>query len=284
MARRNRSNALELNFDGLADSVTNLVGALILLVVMIIGVSKDAITQAETPPSVQSGKEGSDKPTLPLKQRIALLEAEVSHMDASIGQLHGRLEPLKQEVEELLEKVDSVQPPPKKEEDKPRDRVTKEIPFRPPFEHRDNRRQVSFVVEDGRVSFLDMEEADRQIKSKMGRKSHMLPIKADLESCQFRLDGEASQEKAAIKVLRRAGEEGETLADAEKEGSLFHQKLGQLNPNEASISFTVYPDSFDEFRRLRQIIWERKFDYNWLPMHAGEVILLSWGGGEHGVQ
>ncbi len=38
-----RRSQLELNFDGLTDSVTNLVGALILLIVLLIGITRQAV-------------------------------------------------------------------------------------------------------------------------------------------------------------------------------------------------------------------------------------------------
>ena len=281
MARRNRSNQLELNFDGLADSVTNLVGALILLVVMVIGITKDVAGDAGPPqPEPHAGEDGAEKPMLPLKQRIALLEAQVGQVDASINQLNGRLQPLKQEIEELLESLDAVQPPPKKNEEKPRDKVTKEVPFRPPFERFDiDRRSVSFIVEDGRVSFLDFEEINKQLQKALAGKSGMVSINFDLPESDFRIEGKASGQKAALKVVRRAGAAGEGLAEAEKENSRFRQTIARLSPKEVIVNFNVYPDSFDEFRSLRQIVWDGQFDLGWHPKKSGDVIELSYGSG-----
>lgn len=295
MARRNRSGGLELNFDGLADSVTNLVGALILLVVMIIGVSKDAVMHADPPPAAPPGKEAGDRPLLPLKQRIALLESEISHVDASIEQLKGRLAPLKQDVEQLLEQVDSLQPP-KKEEQKPPDSATQEVRYRPPFERQDTRTPIGFVVEEDRVSFLDYREVSaiyQKFRTKIIETLKTSPtvqtVSMDPETLgsDFLLEGKArifrkgGDVSALIElpVSRRPGVMGEPLDEALQPDSQYRRALAALDPKQFILQFLVYPDSYGPYRKLRQLAWESKFDLSWEPQSTGQQIKLGAGSG-----
>lgn len=277
MARSRRTNQLEMNFDGLADSVTNLVGALILLVVLVIGLTKDAPLRAAPPSPEPSTGEGGEKPILPLQQRIAVLQTQVRQVDASIDDLNGRLQPLRQEIEELLEKLDRAQPP-EKEAQEPPPREAKEIAFRPPFEQlKLGRKTVSFVVEEGRISFLDFEEVDRQLANALQGKSTVVSINVDLADSDFRLEGKASQDMLDLRLVRRPGSPGETWEAAARPDSQFRKKLAQLDPQNVDVDFAVYPDSFEQFRQLRQLVWDNKFDLGWSPQSAGEPIKLARG-------
>lgn len=71
-----RKQGLELNFDGLTDSVTNLVGALILIVVLLIGITQRAVY---TPPAASvvtdSGVDEADRPLDTIAELLRDLDA-----------------------------------------------------------------------------------------------------------------------------------------------------------------------------------------------------------------
>lgn len=103
MAARKRNSELQLNFDGLTDSVTNLVGDLILLVVLLIGVTKEAVRAPAESLSIETGEnKKAPKSIVPLLDRINLLQSELQQVHREVAQLEGRLPDLRAEVEQLL--------------------------------------------------------------------------------------------------------------------------------------------------------------------------------------
>jgi hypothetical protein len=48
------------------------------------------------------------------------------------------------------------------------------------------------------------------------------------------------------------------------------------------VQFAVYPDSYDVFRKARELVWQRKgLRLNWQPMNHGDKI--QFGSAEGGV-
>ena len=102
MPRRQRNQQIMISFDGLTDAVTNLVGALILLVVLILGV-----THVARPG--RSNRESSLQtvPATDLLQRIHVLEMEAELIDRQIVRIERELPELTQRVQTLLERSKS---------------------------------------------------------------------------------------------------------------------------------------------------------------------------------
>lgn len=93
-----RRSQLDMNFDGLTDSVTNLVGALILLIVLLIGVTQQAVMAPPPDATPQStGVEQSDDADTTLAQ--LLRQATRLRAQAQQSRLHCRQ--IDQEVDEL---------------------------------------------------------------------------------------------------------------------------------------------------------------------------------------
>lgn len=106
MSRRSRSGQLELNFDGLTDSVTNLAGSLILLVLLVL-----AITAPPTPGAMVSQKpERRDRSIETLQRELLQIEASLRSTSAKIQQLDTEVSELERQVEEL-EKASTVAQP-----------------------------------------------------------------------------------------------------------------------------------------------------------------------------
>jgi hypothetical protein len=52
---------------------------------------------------------------------------------------------------------------------------------------------------------------------------------------------------------------GETLAEAIAENGRFRTLIESLSPQEAVLTFAVYPESFETFRQLRDLLHEKGF-------------------------
>lgn len=52
---------------------------------------------------------------------------------------------------------------------------------------------------------------------------------------------------------------GEPLAEALQPGSRFHSLLAENQPEATTITVWTYPDSFDEFRELKRVLFQRKY-------------------------
>jgi len=94
---------IELNFDGLTDSLTNLVGTLILFVFLMF-----VVTRENSLPGAASGfhdRAGGTHSIQQLLQRAAQLQAELQVIDQQIEQQAAALPPIRHRIEELLNKT-----------------------------------------------------------------------------------------------------------------------------------------------------------------------------------
>jgi hypothetical protein len=284
MARRRGSGGIELNFDGLADSVTNLVGALILLVLLIIGVTREAVSQTtETPPRSQGGNENADGevPLTPLANRAESLRSQLRSAERDIAEIDGNLEQLTQEVDELLQRVESVQPPasePEPAPDAPDDPTR--VYYRPP-KLQDTKKDPDLVIicENGRVSIADLVSINAAVeRTEITGSTVIVPEDGD-----FDLDLDVIDLGIQLffiqKLVRKQGHLGEPLDAAIRPGSEFQTALARNDANTDYLQFAVYPDSHETFRAIREIVWEKKFDLNWAPISTGEQIGLGGGPG-----
>ena len=82
-----------------------------------------------------------------------------------------------------------------------------------------------------------------------------------------------------VKLVRKSGQLGETLAQLDSPDSQVMARLKSLDPTASYLQYSVYPDSFEEFRSLRDRTWKMKFDVNWSPMAVSESISIGSGGG-----
>jgi len=78
--------------------------------------------------------------------------------------------------------------------------------------------------------------------------------------------------------------EGESLAELERSYSEFNQHLSELNPETDYLAFVVRPDSFETFRRVREIARRAGFDVGWEPSSSDTPIIFGSAGRSVGVQ
>jgi hypothetical protein len=71
---------------------------------------------------------------------------------------------------------------------------------------------------------------------------------------------------------------GETADSALADGSEFRQIVEKLDPQQTAVTFWVYPDSFDLFRRLRDYLYDRDVIIAGRPLPDGVPIGASQRG------
>ncbi len=104
--RKRRQAGIDLNFDGLIDVVTNLVGSLILLVVLVIAVTKPKQSGIdELPPRENTA--GAEKAMDPLLEEIRSLREQLQTEAAGIRQMEERIPELENEIQELQDESKS---------------------------------------------------------------------------------------------------------------------------------------------------------------------------------
>lgn len=103
MAQRRRGSQFRMNFDGLTDAVTNLVGALVLLVVLLIGITERA---SYRPPTVAAGAaaEGDQTDETQLEdlfRRTEILREQVAQANRRIDRYEAELATIRERVADI---------------------------------------------------------------------------------------------------------------------------------------------------------------------------------------
>lgn len=97
-----------MNFDGLTDSVTNLVGNLILIVVLMLGLTKE-VTRTEPPQAVSVSAPASLPPPIRTgTRRVEHLLLQAETLKAAIAQVDRDLGELEKQVPELQGRAEAV--------------------------------------------------------------------------------------------------------------------------------------------------------------------------------
>ena len=115
MARNRREDQLEMNFDWLNDSLTNLVGNLILIVILLYAITTE-VTKREPPQFVsappveqpQTPKRAGTKKVDDLLLELERLQADISQIDREMSELKRQVPELQTRAENVLQKVGSA--------------------------------------------------------------------------------------------------------------------------------------------------------------------------------
>jgi len=99
MTRRGKSSEFEINFDGLTDSVTNLAGALILLVVLLLGVTTNAVQTTPSPPPVAPGVGTGSLDGL--LEQVVVMRAELRSAGAQLDEVERDVRGLREKIGQL---------------------------------------------------------------------------------------------------------------------------------------------------------------------------------------
>ncbi len=167
-------------------------------------------------------------------------------------------------------------------------------------------REVHFQMQGGRVVYVPLEELVEEFKTEAKQKTWKLrqapsitetvgpirdfrlkyTLKRETHNIETRA-GTAYQERIELDhfVLVPVRDNlGETLDVALQPQSQFRSLLGSFNPNDATVTVWVYPDSFDQYRQLKEELFKLGFLTASRPMPEGQPISGSPNGTRSAVQ
>lgn len=235
-----------------------------------------------------------------LSAKLALLENEKRDAErmaqaelAKAGELRIGREEISKRSAKLLAEIHDLEKQPA---------AKKTLHYRTPVSRPVQSEELYFECKNGKITFIDMpallddlkhgiEEQGRQLRSTWQVEAFTQPVKA------FRLRYVVEREKGMLDSL--GGEtgptgnggfrygvtgwmlepvafmRGETLADALKPTSEFRQIVDVLDSQYSAVTFWVYPDSFEVFRRLRDYLYEKDIVVAGRPLPDGMPIASS---------
>lgn len=151
-----------------------------------------------------------------------------------------------------------------------------------------NGKEAHFQLKGGRVALVPIEKLLDRLPGEMRRQQSKLMEQYEVTSTAgpvagFRMrytlerDGNYIRlyECQFLPVNQDIGEPGEM---ALAETSEFRREIAALDPKSTTITLWTYPDSFNEFRRLKQDLYLRGFQVAGRPLPNGQPI----GGSPHG--
>ena len=192
------------------------------------------------------------------------------------------LEGLRRRGREITEEVKKLQALPT---------PAKQLRYHAPVSRAVSGDEVFFECLNGRVAFIDMPAFMHEIRDNMTDIPDLLKRQGQVrratnEVGAFRLQYVFERELSPLTSdfhygmtgwvvepvqLRR----GETLAEALGPRSDFHRIADAIDPNQAVVTFWVYPDSFAIFRALRDYLYERNVEVAGRPLPMNAPIAAS---------
>jgi hypothetical protein len=182
--------------------------------------------------------------------------------------------------------------------------ATRTLHYRTPISRPVHSEELFFECNRGRVTFIDvagliaeirdgLEERGRQLRTRWEVSDTTAPVGAfrlrfTIERQRSLGDGVASTAPSESGSFRygltgwqvepAAFPRGEPAETALAEGSQFRQIVDTLDPQMTTVTFWVYPDSFDLFRRLRDYLYDRDVVVAGRPLPPGVPIASSRSG------
>ena len=89
---------------------------------------------------------------------------------------------------------------------------------------------------------------------------------------------------ARVELLPTSKQLGEPIEEALADGSRFREKLQMVSPRQYTITVWTYPDSFDEFRRLKKVLFHMGYPVAGRPLPHGMPIGASPHGSKSSAQ
>jgi len=166
--------------------------------------------------------------------------------------------------------------------------------------------ELHFRLAGGKVAYVPMQELVGLVKSEIELKGRSLKSEQEtsgtvgpiegfrmqylLSALEItrRVDQYVVRQKVAqveeVQLLPTRNDIGETLAAALADGGRFQQRITQADPHNTTISIWVYPDSYAEFRDLKDILAKRGFLSAAWPLPFGQPISGSPNGAHSAAQ
>jgi hypothetical protein len=104
-----------------------------------------------------------------------------------------------------------------------------------------------------------------------------LLVERDVGDRTYRVQAEPQPEGIAWVYTVRADAHGESMTEIGDESSKFRRTLENLDPG-SFVYFVVHDDSFDMFKKVRELASEKGVAIGWHPVEGAEPLKLSSGG------
>jgi hypothetical protein len=147
---------------------------------------------------------------------------------------------------------------------------------------------VDVLKKEAKIKVYKLEEAS-EITETIGpiggfhMKYTMHRTKVAMNTSQGTVIREAADLKQFI-LVPDAAVLGEPLDEALAEGSAFRERLKRMDPNRTTITVWTYPDSFHDFRRLKDELFKLGYLTAGRPMPHGQPIAGSPSGSRSAAQ
>ncbi len=161
-------------------------------------------------------------------------------------------------------------------------------------------RELHFQLIHGRIAYVPLNELVEKAMADLKRKAHKLSERPELTDSVppeqgFRLTYTIRLRPPTMDEIRESNSQrpkiedrvvltpvadnlGETFDEALRPGSQFHQALADRRAKDATITLWTYPDSFDDFRRVKKELYRLGFPVAARPLPEGVPISGSSSG------
>lgn len=237
------------------------------------------------------------------KAQLALLAERRAELEAQRDKLKGNAAPdgtkirqatlttaqVRQRSKKLLEEIKALESAPVSR---------KQLKYHAPVSQAVHVEELFFECKAGRVTYIDLPSFMAEVKLSMEDIARELRSRYRVERTTpsvgpYRLRYAIERERSALDpgetpsalgfrygltewvVEPLTTQRGETLAQALQPKSEFRQLTDPLDANLTVVTFWVYPDSFEMFRRLRDHLYERGLDIAGRPLPPDAPIAAS---------
>jgi hypothetical protein len=219
-----------------------------------------------------------------VEQAQRRLEKELEAKGQKVQRASLSLDALRRRGQELADQVMKLQALPA---------PTKQLKYHAPVSRAVSGDEVFFECRGGRVAFIDMPAFMHEIHDHMDDIPDLLRKEAKVRRLTspvgaFRLQYVFEREQTLLDSSTNFSygmsgwvvepilfKRGESLAEALKPQSDFHRIADAIDPNQAVVTFWVYPDSFEIFRALRDYLYERDVEVAGRPLPMNGPIAAS---------
>jgi len=167
--------------------------------------------------------------------------------------------------------------------------------------------ELHLQLRGGRITVLPWDEILEALKTEFQRSLNRMHTQSELTSKigpigGFRINYTIRRHDVSMRTYEETGvggsyvrlerfsilpvstQLGETLEVALAPGSDFREALARCRPGRTTVTAWVYPDSFDQYRRLRKELYQMGFDTAGRPLPEGELIGGSPAGSRSAAQ
>lgn len=169
-------------------------------------------------------------------------------------------------------------------------------------------REVHFQIKGGRVVLVPLDQLVDELKRTM--QGHLGKLRDQMEITEtagpiggFRMrytlervdvagqvngnsmtPGGSIVRTTEFSLLPDSPQMGETIADAMRRNSQFQNVLADLDARRYTVTLWAYPDSFEDYRQVREYLYKRGFAVAGRPLPEGQLISGSPSGSKSAAQ